>query len=241
MTVRSMYFAKAPLVGPGKLHFLVTPQEAPPGSASRQLLGSLVEEMDIGMFGLKQVPGFDHVWKREYLLQVMAMLPGIAGQQLVNEAGLASVSQSLKIDRKFKLGANAPIPGVPASASIGADYTKLKSVTMELGAGCTKYYIPKGFLSAAYDHAQKHSNQVDKEIFDDDYMAVNQVLIVRQMKLVVESNAVFSASFDAKADQITDLKVGVSYSRKSDRTYEIELDDGKDYLFAIGAVQLDAL
>jgi hypothetical protein len=72
-------------------------------------------------------------------------------------------------------------------------------------------------------------------------MAVNQVLIVRQMKLVVESNAVFSASFDAKADQITDLKVGVSYSRKSDRTYEIELDDGKDYLFAIGAVQLDAL
>ena len=241
MSARSIYFAKAPLRGPGKLHYLVTPQEAPGGSAPRALLGSLVEEIDIGLFSLKEIPGADHVWKREYVLQALRQDPTLAGVDLVEETNLASVSQELKVEKKFKLGVDVPVPGVPASASIGIDYSKIRSVVMSLGTGCVKYYIPEGFLKSGYDYAQKHSDQFDKQLFYDDYMGVSQILIVRKMKVTVESESDFSAGFDAKATEITDLKVGVKYQKISKRKYEIDLDDGKEYLFGLRGVQMDKL
>lgn len=241
MSARSIYFAKAPLRGPGKLHYLVTPQEAPAGSAPRALLGSLVEEIDSGLFSMKEVPGADHVWKREYIVSVMQHPPDLAGVNLIEQTNLASVSQELKVEKKFKLGVDAPVPGVPASASIGIDYTKIRKVVMTLGAGCAKYYIPEGFLKAGYDHAQSHSDQFDRQLFYDDYMGVSQILVVRKMKLTVESDSDFSAGFDAKADEITDLNLGVKYQKTSKRKYDIDLDDGKEYLFGVRGVQLDKL
>ena len=241
MSARSFYFAKAPLRGAGKLHFLVTPQEAPVGSAPRALLGSLVEEIDSGLFSMKEVPGADHVWKREYVLAALRKDPSLAGVELIEQTNLASVSQELTVEKKFKLGVDAPVPGVPASASIGIDFTKIRKVTMTLGAGCAKYYIPDGFLKSGYDYAQAHSDQFDKQLFYDDYMGVSQILIVKKMKVTVESETEFSAGFDAKADEITALKLGVEYKKSSKRTYDIDLDDGKEYLFGIRGVQLDKI
>ena len=241
MSSRSFYFAKAPLRGAGKLHFLVTPQEAPTGSAPRALLGSLVEEIDSGLFSMKEIPGADHVWKREYLLHTLRQDPSLAGANLIEQTNLASVSQELKVEKKFKLGIDAPVPGVPASASIGIDFTKIRKVTMTLGTGCVKYYIPDGFLKSGYEYAQEHSNDFDKQLFYDDYMGVSQILIVQKMKVTVESETDFSAGFDAKAAEITDLKLGVKYEKSSKRKYEIDLDDGKEYLFGIRGIQLDRL
>lgn len=241
MSARSVYFAKAPLRGPGKLHYLVTPQEAPTSSAPRALLGSLVEEIDFGLFSLKEIPGVDHVWKREYLLSVLAQDPSLAGVGLVEQTNLASVSQELKVEKKFKLGVNVPVPGVPASASIGIDYSKIRSLVMSLGAGCVKYYIPNGFLKSGYKHAQEHSDQFDRQLFYDDYMGISQILIVRKMKMTVESESNFSAGFDAKAAEITDLNAGVKYQKKTNTKYEIDIDDGKEYLFGVCGVQLDKL
>lgn len=241
MSVRSSYFAKAPLRGVGKMHFLVTPQEAAVGSAPRTLLGSLVKEIDVGLFSLKEVPGLEHTWKREYVLQVLQQDPSLQNVPLVEEVSLASVSQELKVEKKFKLGIDANVPGVPASATIGIDFTKVRKVNMELGEGCRKIYIPEDFLKSGYAHAQKHSNQFDRQLFDDDRMAVSQILIVRKMKVTVESESNFTGDFQAKATDINGLGLGVTYEKKTERKYEIDLDDGKEYLFAIRAVQLDNL
>jgi hypothetical protein len=241
MSSKSLYFSKAPLRGPGKLHFLVTPMLASPGTDVRSLLGSLVTEMDEGTFGDKQIPGADHVWKRRYVLDVLGKDPALAGQNLVSEATLANVSQDLKVDKKLKLGVDATVPGVPAKATIGFDYSKTKTINIALGEGCVKEYIPEGFLASGYRHAELHSNEFDRQLFNDDYMAVSQLLIVRKMQLTVESQTEFSAAFQAQAEQISGLGLGVDYSKKSNKKYVITLDDGLEYLFGIGAVQLEKL
>jgi hypothetical protein len=241
MSARSNYFAKAPLRGVGKMHFLVTPQEAGVGSAPRSLLGSLVKEIDVGLFSLREVPGLEHTWKREYVLNVLRQDPALQNVPLVEEVSLANVSQELKVEKKFKLGIDANVPGVPVSGTIGIDFSKVRKVIMELGAGCKKFYIPEDFLKSGYAHAQENSNQFDKQLFDDDRMAVSQIVVVKKMKVTVESESNFTADFQAKATDINGLGIGVTYEKKTEKKYEIDLDDGKEYLFAIRAVQLDNL
>ena len=240
MSSKAIYYSKAPLNGAGKLHFLITPQVANEGTAPRALLGSLVEDIGGGLLG-KDVPGFDHVWKREYVLGLMKAIPELAGNDLINETSLASVSQDLKVNKKLAPGISAPIPGVPAVASIEIDYSKIVSIKLTLGAGSRKLYIPTGFLKSAYAYAEANSGKVDPQLFDDDYLAVSQIVLVKKLELSFESTANFSAGFDAKADDVTNMKVGVKYEKTTERKYTVKIDDGNDYLFALRGEQLEGL
>jgi hypothetical protein len=203
------------------------------------LLGSLVAEHDRGLFSMREVPGDMHVWTHGYGLEAFAKAPKLAGKQLVVEEELAAVTQSLKVEKKFKLGAGAPLPGVPANGSINVDFSKLRSVDFTLGAGSVKRYIPSGFIDEGFRWCQKHSNDFDRQLFDDDYMLVDQLLLVKSMQLKVTSETDFSAGFKAQADAITDANIGVSYDTSRDREVKIAIDDGRTYLFALAAVQLE--
>jgi hypothetical protein len=239
MASLSRYFSRAPVQGVGKMHFLMVPKVAGPGSIAETLLGSLVAEYDRGLFSLSEVPGDEHVWKKGYGLTAFAQATSLAGEELVVDQELAAVTQSLKIERKFKLGAGAPLPGVPATGSINVDYSRLRSVEFTLGAGSIKRYIPSGFIKAGYDWCQSHSSQVDRQLFDDDYMLVDQLLLVKSMALKVVSDTEFSAGFKAQAAEISDGNIGVNYDVTRDREVTVKVDDGRTYLFALAAVQLE--
>jgi hypothetical protein len=239
MSSSARYFSRAPVQGVGKMHFLLVPKVAGPDSLPESLLGSLVSETDRGLFSLSEVPGDKHVWKRGYGLTVFARAPSLAGEALVVEEELAAVTQSLKVEKKFKLGAAAPIPGVPANGSITIDSTRLQTVEFTLGAGAVKRYIPTGFIRAGFQWAQQHSSEVDADLFDDDYMLVDQLLLVKSMTVKVKSETDFDAGFKAQASEISDTNIGISYDVSRDREVSVTIDDGRTYLFALAAVQLE--
>lgn len=241
MSANSQYFARAPMKGAGMLNFLIVPRAAPVGSGPRALLGSLVDEIDVGLFGTREIPNTELVGTRGYVLEAINRNPDLAGKTLVEEESLASTTQTLVVNRKFKLGLGVPFPGVPDTASVGLDYSKVRRVELSLGEGCRKLYIPTSFLKDGYDHAQRHSDQFHWSLFHDDYMAVRQILLVRNLSILVTSESEFTAGFEAKAKDVNDAKVGINYHREDQKSYRVSIAGDQDYLFALGAVQLDKI
>lgn len=233
------YFSRGLIKGLGKVFFLKVLQEAPAGSPPRRLLGSFVDEVDYGLFSTRSAPGLEHSWDPEYFLKVAKALPGWGERELVLETGLAGFTQRYKIETKAGVDAKAAFPGAPVSAGIEVDYSRLQSATVTMGAGSRKIYIPGNFIPAAYEKFAEDPQNYDSILFDDDNMLVDQIVIVKSLAVEVESKVDFTADFQAKAARVNDLGGGISYSRKSERQFEIKVDDGKEYLFAIGAVEAD--
>ena len=233
------YFSRGIIQGLGKVFFLKVLQEAPEGSPTRRLLGSFVDEVDYGLFSTKSAPGVDHSWDPEYFLKIARALPGWGERQLVLDATLAGFTQSYKIESKAGVNAKASFPGAPVSAGIEVDYSRLQTATVTMGEGSRKYYIPAAYVPAAYEKFAEHATDYDRILFSDDNMLVTQIVIVKNLTLEVESRTDFSADFQAKATKVSELGGGISYSKKSERKYSISVQDGKDYLFAIGAVEAD--
>lgn len=108
-----------------------------------------------------------------------------------------------------------------------------------MGDGSKKIYVPDGYVPAAYEKFVGNPGNYDRILFDDDHMLVTQIVIVKNLTVEVESKSDFSSDFQAKATKVSELDVGVSYAKKSERKYSISVNDGKEYLFAIGAVEAD--
>jgi hypothetical protein len=236
----NLYFSKSIFKGLGPVFFLRIPQEAVAGSGPRRLLGSYVDEIDGGLLG-KATPGTNHAWEPEYFLSLLPKLKSTAGKTHVQSTSLAGINQSVKIEKSGGANLSGSFPGAPISAGLQVDYKRLKTAEITLGVGSIKYYIPRGFLEAAYKEMAEDSDQFDPIVFDKDNMLVDQIVIARNLKVVVESSAEFDSSFEAKADAVNKLGAGVSYSRKSTRHYEVNVNDGKEYLFALGAIEANKL
>jgi hypothetical protein len=108
-----------------------------------------------------------------------------------------------------------------------------------MGPGSKKIYVPDGFVSAAYASFVQDPSKYDRIMFDDDHMLVTQIVIAKDLTVEVESKTDFSADFQAKAVKVANLGGGITYAKKSERKYSISVNDGKEYLFAIGAVEAD--
>lgn len=230
------YFSAGTIKGLGQVFFLKVPQEAPPGSAPRRLLGSFVDEIDYGLFGAKKAPGVDHSWDPEYFLTIAKALPGWSARQLELETDLAGFTSSYQVGTKAGANANANFPGAPASGGIAIDYQHLRQATVTMGPGSKKLYVPDGYIPAAYKKFAANRSAYDDILFSDKNMLVNQIVIVTNLTIDVDSNSDFSADLDAKAAQANAASADIKYERKSDRKYSLSIKDGKEYLFAIGAV-----
>ena len=233
------YFSRGEVKGLGKVFFLKILQEASPGSPPRRLLGSFVDEIDHGFLGTRNAPGLEHSWMPEYFLSCAQALPGWQGRQLVTYADLAGFTHQYKVETKAGADAKAAFPGAPVSAGIEIDYGRLKTVNVTMGAGSRKYYIPSNFILAAYREFKKNPGAYDDILRSPKNMLVNQIVIVTNLTLEVESKADFTADFQAKATNVANLGGGISYSKKSERKYAINVNDGKEYLFAISGVEAD--
>lgn len=233
------YFSRGIVEGLGRVFFLKVLQEAPPQSPPRRLLGSFVDQINYGFLGTKEAPGMEHSWEPEYFLRCAGALPGWETRELVLETALANFTRSYKVETKAGADARAAFPGAPVSVGIEVDYERLKTVTVTMGAGSRKLYIPREFVPAAYKAFRKNAEAYDDILASSKHMLVNQIVLVRNLTLKVDSRADFSTDFQAKATHVNDLGGGIRYSRKSERSYEIEVSDGKEYLFAIGGIEAD--
>jgi hypothetical protein len=232
-----LYFSRSIIRGLGAVYCLRIPQEAPNGSGPRRLLGSYVDETGGGFLSGKSVPGVNHAWEPEYFLSLLPTLTGTAGKSYVQEASLAGFKQTVKIEKSAGANLNGSFPGAPLSAGIQVDYKRLKTADIEFGPGSLKRYIPRGFIKAAYEELAEDSDKYATVVFDKDNMLVDQIILTSNLKVTVESQADFGASFEAKAEAVNKLGGGIKYSRKSERHYEVSVSDGKEYLFAIGAIE----
>lgn len=233
------YFANAVLGGVGRMFFLKIPQRAADGSAPARLIGSLVREGDGGLLGDKEWPVPENSYILGALLTIMTNDFGIPADQATNSIILAGTSQSLKIDKKISGNLKAPFPGVPQSLGIELDYSKLTSITVELGAGAEKRLIPRDILAKTYRDMAALPGKYDELYFSNNRMVIDQMLLVRSLSLSVTSDKDFSVDTDARADAINALGAGVSYKKSSKRTYSVEINSPDPMLFAVGAVQAD--
>ncbi|MBC2778505.1 hypothetical protein [Parasphingopyxis marina] len=217
------------------------PQEAGTGSAPRRLLGSYVDEIDYGLFSTREAPGIDHAWDPEYFFHIAKALGGNDNRDWVLETALHNVTQEYKIETKAGMDAKGSYPGAPVSAGVEVDYERLRRAKITLGAGSKKYYIPRGYISEAYRAFAEQSDSYPSVVFDDDHMLIDQIVIVQNLALEVESKSEFGAAFEAKAENVNNLGIGVKYTRTSERKYQIEITDGKEYLFGLSGVQADKM
>jgi len=233
------YFSASILSGVGKLFFLKTPQAAGPGSGPLRLIGTMVQEGHGGFLGSKEYP----VPQNGHILGAVAKAVGkvldLPESDVVNEIGLANLSTSLKLEKTASANGEAPFPGAPASLGIGVDYHKLRRVVLDFGPGARKLFIPRALLEEAFRTMAKTSTDWPTVFFDDDYMCVDQLLLVRKLTVTIESEAEFSASFEAKAAAANAQNLGVTYAQSSEKSYKLTLDGTEDYLFAVGAVEAD--
>jgi hypothetical protein len=234
-----LYFSRGIMKGLGTVFMLRVPQEAGEGSSPRKLLGSYVDEIDYGLFKSKEAPSLNHAWQAEYFLSKAAAVPDLLGMTLTDTVALANFTQTYSVETKAGLNAKASFPGASIGGGIELDYSQLRTATITLGEGSQKLYIPRGFIEAAYEHFAAHSDQYYRVMFDPHRMLIDQIVIARHLRIEVESKSVFGLDFEAKAAAINDLGGGVTFNRTGDRKYSIAIDDGKEYLFAVGAVQAD--
>lgn len=239
----NLYFSRGIVGGMGFIDFLMVPQEAPEGSAPRKLLGSFVDEIDHGPIFLKtkSSPSLNHAWQPGFFLTLAGKLEQLNGVELVQEAGLAKFSQEYKIETKAGLNAKAAFPGAPLSAGVEVDYSRLRRATVTFGPGSKKIYIPRNVALTAYEQFAEASNRHHPILFDPDVMLINQILLVRDLTVDVESKSSFGADFEAKATKVSDTQAGISFSRTGERKYAIQVNDGKDYLFGVGAIEANEL
>src|SRR6185295_8442861 len=117
--------------------------------------------------------------------------------------------------------ARASFPGAPVSGGIEVDYQRLKQVNVTMGAGSKKLYIPDAFIPAAYKKFAAARAGYDDILFSSGNMLVNQIVIVTNLTVDIDSTADFSADFDARAAQENAASTGITYDRKSDRKYSL--------------------
>lgn len=233
------YFSTSPLRGVGSLYFLKVLQEAPPDSAVRKLLGSYVREGDRDL-GLTQYPIPEHASLPGYFLTIFGQNPANAGIDPVLTIDLAGVSQELKLDKGFSAGFKSPFPGAPFSGGIDLDYSKVSRIVMNLGTGAQKRYIPRDLISDEYKtNIAEHSDQFRPVVFHDDRMLVDQILLVKNLSVEIESTTTFTADFNAKADAVNGLDVGLKYHKTSESKYKLEVAGDREYLFGLAAIQAD--
>ncbi len=236
-TKKDWYFGKTPVKGAGDFFFLVLLRSAGEGEEGRSLIGSFAKEIDYGLFSGKACPE-----------PTSALDPGLAGTQLAqanqvsvdkvySKSVLSGADQSFASLKKFGIDGKGGIPGTPASLGVSFDYKKISTIDVEFGAGSYFLELRTGYLDFGIRAIRKAPDAYHPAFLDKDYMIINRVLIVRNLKLVVKAKTVFGADVEAgvAGQEVPGLKIG--FDSTSKKTITIAVEDGKDYLFGISGVQ----
>jgi len=235
------YYGSKYFRGLGKSFFLKVIQGADPGSSNRKLLGSVVDEIDYGFFGSREAPKPEHYFKPQLIIDKM-LEHSVADtiDDLILSQDIASFEYELSVKRERGIDISANFPGLPVEAGIDIDYNSLRNVSIELGAGSTRYYIPKGYLEELYDKLDGDERKI-KSRMDDDKMIVTSMIIARNFSSNISFKREIDFDLEARATALSETGSGLNFDKTSNRSMSVQFSGDKDYMIALGAIQWENL
>lgn len=248
MPVQDYYLSRKAIPRFGKLYFLKVLQEAESEGGGRSLLGSVVQELREGLFGLGQhYPVPLHMSKpgivREAIEKNKRHLDLDASDPVVLVQKLAPVQQSVVIKRKDSFGAGAgPFPSLPAHFGLDIDYSLMRHVTLAFGKNTQFEYIPLGYFGRLYQYLDGDDRNVDRSGVIEDNNIVDSILLAREFHVTFESEKDFGADFEAKLkafNNIPGVGAKVAYAKQAKRKIVAKVRGKQYYLVALGVSDWD--
>jgi len=244
------YWAQHLIKGFGKAWFLKVPQESNQPGGGESLLGSVVNELRGRIFspdGLigKDFPEPNHLSTPRLLLRSIEAHRkdlGIADGELLVQA-IDYSGQSTEVEKKntLKVG-TGDFSGIPASFSI--DYSRMAKITVTFGDNTRLKYIPTDYLGRLKKFFRGDDTKVDpaSSISIDKETIIHQILLTDNYSITFESVEEFDGRVDISIQQANLIHAGkLKFEIESTTRKQVivKVDDGKDYLIALKAIDWD--
>lgn len=248
MPVQDYYFSRKAVPRFGKMYFLKVLQEADSEGGGRSLLGSVVQELREGLFGLGQhYPVPLHMSKpgvvREAIEKHRKQLGLNPKDPIVLRQTLAATQQSVVFTRKDSFGTGVgPFPSVPANFGLDIDYSRMRQVTLTFGEKTRFEYVPLGYFARLYQHVGGDDGKVDRSGVIENNNVVDSILLAREFHVTFESEEDFDLTFDAKVktfSSIPGISATVDYERQAKRKVVARVNSPRYYLVALGVSDWD--
>jgi len=248
MPIHDYYFSRKAVPRFGKLYFLKVLHEASSEGGGRSLLGSVVQELRDGLFGLGQhYPVPLHLSKpgivRDAMEKHKEHLGLDADDRIVLSQKLAATQQSLVIKRKESFGAGVgPFPSLPGNFGLDIDYSLMRQVTLAFGKNTQFEYIPLGYFARLYQYVHGDDRKVDRSGAIGGNNIVDSILLARAFHVTFESEKDFDADFEAKLEAFNSIPgVGakVAYVKQAKRKILARVSGSEYYLVALGVSDWD--
>jgi hypothetical protein len=229
--------------------FLIVPQKASSDGGGANFLGSVVRDRAGKLFpggsGLniigKSFPILDIAAQPQLILHQIEKLKKTADEQVVLEQNCSGLNIVVEKSDGLRSGVGQ-FPGMPVALDV--DYERMERVSIQLGDGTRRLYIPKGYLNRLKKSVGGDDNQLTSDISVDQETIVDGILLTDRYSVTFESTEAFAAKFEAKVNQINVLnggKVSFEFDQKSRKQVTVNIDDGSEYLIALQDIDWDDL
>ncbi len=245
MSVNTYYLSKTKEGKFGSVFYLKQLQEADSSGGGRNLLGSMVQWIDKGVFGtpwggtdyaIPQCMSTPKALIRELNKRKAELeIEGDTALQIKVAAG----KEIVKLERNlvFDVGVG-PFPMIPLNIALDIDYSRMKATTITFGEGTHSEYIPVGYMSSLYETlGGKASAAIGGRLLEKNAY-ISQVVLAKRYSVHFESITALSSGVDAKIEQYNTLpEIGgkVKVQKKTERTVVAEVNSDIYYLVALTA------
>jgi len=251
MASTDYYWSRVP--GFGKMWFLILPRNANSSAGGRKLLGSVVHDQEDRLFGPtgplgKTYPEPNFLTTPQIILKAIeanrSALEVPSGEEIILE-DLFPPGFKIEVEKNNALKLDVGnFPGLPISFSM--DYSRMKKVTMEFGAGTRKLIIPTGYLSRLHDFYKGDDSKVPDSAGVDisKETIVHQILLTKEYSVTFESLEEFKPQFEADIAEKNKQNAGKIQFKLDQTTRKkvvVQVNDGNEYLIALNDIDWDKL
>lgn len=249
MPSSDFYWSQHLVQGFGKMWFLIVPQKASSPGGGESLLGSVVNEVPGRLFqgGIigKSFPEPIHLTTPGLILKTIEAhrkdLAITETDLIVQETNFAGVTISVDKKDALKVGVGS-FPSLPIS--FGIDYSRMASITIELGANTRQKYIPKGYLSRLKEFYSGDASKIPGSagVNIDKETIIHQILLADEYSVTFESQTVFNPKFEVAIQQANILNAGkitFELDQSTQKRVTAKVKDGHEYLIALKDIDWD--
>lgn len=245
MSINTYYLSKTKEGKFGSVFYLKQLQDADSSGGGRNLLGSMVQWIDKGVFGtpwggtdyaIPQCMSTPRALVKE-LDKLKAEL-GFDGDSTL-QIKVAAGKEIVKLEKNsiFDVGVG-PFPMIPLNIALDIDYSRMKATTITFGEGSHSEYIPTGYMAMLYEALKGKPNAAIGGKLLEKNAYISQVVLAKKYSVHFESTTALTAGVEAKIEQYNTLpEIGgkVKVVKKSDRMVIAEIDSDVFYLVALTA------
>jgi len=251
MASTDFYWSRIP--GFGKMWFLILPVSADSTAGGANLLGSVVHDNEdkfggpTGLIG-KNYPEPTQLTTPQIILKAIEAnrnaLNIPSGTSIVLEKRFSPTLQ-IEVEKKKTLKIDiGNFPSLPIF--FGIDYSRMKKVTMEFGAGTRQLIIPTAFLSGLYNLFDGDDSKVPGSVNIDisKETIVHQILLAKDYSVTFESLEEFKSQVVVNIDTINQKNLGkieLKLDTSTKKKIVAQVKGGDEYLIALNDIDWDQL